>query len=149
MCHLGWAVLTPYALLRVSPPPQSWAIDLFYDLIARFAGDPQYGDLPVEFYDVIRGAQQEAKHFCLLANRLEEMGSRYGALPAHDGLWETAEMTAHNLPARLAVEHCVHEARGVDVLPTTAAKFQASGDSDTYRLLMEVSLGMRGAMHGS
>jgi len=44
--------------------------------------------------------------------RLEAMGSHYGAHPAHDALWHSAEATAHSLPARLAVEHCVHEARG-------------------------------------
>lgn len=40
------------------------------------------------------------------------MGSHYGSLPVHDALWHSAEATAHSLPARLAVEHCVHEARG-------------------------------------
>lgn len=48
--------------------------------------------------------------------RLEAMGSHYGALPAHDALWHSAEATAHSLPARLAVEHCVHEARGYGLL---------------------------------
>ena len=43
-------------------------------------------------------------------------------MPAHDGLWESAAATAHSLPARLAVEACVHEARGLDVLPQTIAR---------------------------
>ncbi len=51
-----------------------------------------------------------------------ELGSSYGAMPAHDGLWESAAATAHSLPARLAVEACVHEARGLDVLPQTIAR---------------------------
>jgi len=51
-----------------------------------------------------------------------ELGSAYGAMPAHDGLWESATTTAHSLPARLAVEACVHEARGLDVLPQTIAR---------------------------
>lgn len=46
-----------------------------------------------------------------------ELGSFYGSMPAHDGLWESAAATAHSLAARLAVESCVHEARGLDVLP--------------------------------
>ena len=54
--------------------------------------------------------------------RLVELGSSYGAMPAHDGLWESAAATAHSLPARLAVEACVHEARGLDVLPQTVAR---------------------------
>lgn len=54
--------------------------------------------------------------------RLRELGSEYGALPAHEGLWESAAATAHSLPARLAVESCVHEARGLDVLPQTISR---------------------------
>jgi uncharacterized ferritin-like protein (DUF455 family) len=49
--------------------------------------------------------------------RLVELGTFYGSMPAHDGLWESAAATAHSLAARLAVESCVHEARGLDVLP--------------------------------
>ncbi len=54
-----------------------------------------------------------------------ELGSSYGAMEAHDGLWESAAATAHSLPARLAVESCVHEARGLDVLPLTIARYAA------------------------
>ncbi len=39
-------------------------------------------------------------------------------------LWESASRTAHSCAARLAVEHAVHEARGLDVLPNTIAKFK-------------------------
>ena len=42
----------------------------------------------------------------MLRERLEEMGSFYGAFPAHDALWDSAAATAHSLPARLAIEHC-------------------------------------------
>lgn len=44
-------------------------------------------------------------------------------------------MTAGSLPARMAVEHCVHEARGLDVLPATIAKFVNGGDAETAALL--------------
>jgi hypothetical protein len=41
-------------------------------------------------------AEDECRHFQLLERRLEETGSSYGALPAHDGLWESAwETGAH------------------------------------------------------
>lgn len=66
------------------------------------------------------------------------VGSHYGALPAHDGLWESAQTTAHSLPARLAVEHCVHEARGLDVLPSTVHKFRSNGDAESAALLEDV-----------
>lgn len=67
--------------------------------------------MPRDFFtDFVRVAQDEGRHFTLLAARLEELGSYYGALPAHDGLWDSATATSKDLLARLAVEHCVHEA---------------------------------------
>ena len=40
-------------------------------------------------------AEDECRHFQLLEARLREVGSHYGALPAHDGLWESASHTSH------------------------------------------------------
>ena len=58
-------------------------------------------------------------------------------LPAHDGLWESASESARllvgGLEARLAVEHCVHEARGLDVVPQTVARLRNGGDHDSVR----------------
>lgn len=66
--------------------------------------------MPREFFtDFVKVAQDEGRHFTLLAARLEALGSSYGALPAHDGLWDSATATSKDLLARLAVEHCVHE----------------------------------------
>lgn len=66
--------------------------------------------MPVEFFtDFVKVAQDEGRHFTLLAGRLQELGSFYGAFPAHDGLWDSAIQTSNCLLARLAVEHCVHE----------------------------------------
>ncbi|KAF5756436.1 putative Ferritin-like superfamily [Helianthus annuus] len=85
---------------------ESWAIDLSWDIIARFG---KQESMPREFFDdFVRVAQDEGRHFTLLAARLEELGSYYGALPAHDGLWDSAVATSKDLFARLAVEHCVH-----------------------------------------
>lgn len=115
---------------------ESWAIDLSWDIIARFG--KQEG-MPREFFtDFVKVAQDEGRHFSLLAARLEELGSFYGALPAHDGLWDSATATANDLLARLAVEHCVHEARGLDVLPTTISRFRNGGDNQTADLLESV-----------
>ncbi|KAD7479968.1 hypothetical protein E3N88_03104 [Mikania micrantha] len=86
---------------------ESWAIDLSWDIIARFG---KQESMPRGFFDdFVRVAQDEGRHFTLLAARLEELGSFYGALPAHDGLWDSAVATSKDLFARLAVEHCVHE----------------------------------------
>lgn len=58
-------------------------------------------------------------------------------------LWESAQTTAHSLPARLAVEHCVHEARGLDVLPSTVQKFRGNGDAESAALLEDVIYAVR------
>jgi hypothetical protein len=66
---------------------------------------------------------------CLIAIHLPS-----NCLPLQ-GLWEAAVDTAGSLAARLAVEHCTHEARGLDVLPSTIAKFRLNGDRASADLL--------------
>lgn len=115
---------------------ESWAIDLSWDIIARFGKEEA---MPRDFFtDFVKVAQDEGRHFTILAARLEELGSSYGALPAHDGLWDSAISTSKDLLARLAIEHCVHEARGLDVLPTTISRFRNGGDNETADLLERV-----------
>ncbi|GAA0159800.1 hypothetical protein LIER_16499 [Lithospermum erythrorhizon] len=115
---------------------ESWAIDLSWDIIARFGKQEM---MPGEFFtDFVRVAQDEGRHFTLLAARLKELDSFYGALPAHDGLWDSATATSSDLLARLAIEHCVHEARGLDVVPTTISRFRNGGDNETAELLEKV-----------
>ncbi|KAJ0564656.1 hypothetical protein HanHA89_Chr07g0276741 [Helianthus annuus] len=55
---------------------ESWAIDLSWVLYSRTSS----------------------------RSRLEELGSYYGAIPAHDGLWDSAVATSKDLFARL----CTH-----------------------------------------
>ncbi|KAL5974576.1 hypothetical protein ACLOJK_031246 [Asimina triloba] len=103
------------AILHSLVHTESWAIDLSWDIIARFG---QQEAMPVEFFtDFVRVAQDEGRHFTLLAARLQELGSCYGAFPAHDGLWDSAIVTSKSLLARLAVEHCVHEVKIVPLFP--------------------------------
>eukprot|EP00884_Botryococcus_braunii_P000522 jgi/Botrbrau1/10470/Bobra.0133s0076.1 len=117
---------------------ESWAVDLSWDIIARFGADPAYA-LPRDFFDdFVQVAEEECKHHRLLESRLQELGSHYGAYPVHDALWHSAEATAHSLPARLAVEHCVHEARGLDVMPQTVQNFRKHGDEVTADLLWNI-----------
>jgi uncharacterized ferritin-like protein (DUF455 family) len=130
------------ALLHSLAHIESWAVDLSWDIVARF-GRSECACERAFFDDWAEVAAEEARHFELLAARLTALGSSYGALPVHDGLWESAERTAGSLPARLAVEHCTHEARGLDVLPQTIARFRAGGDHDTARLLEEQILPVR------
>ncbi|MFB9150642.1 ferritin-like domain-containing protein [Roseovarius ramblicola] len=90
------------------------AVDLHWDIVARFADTP----MPPGFYDDwVKSAVEESNHFNLICDCLEAMGSHYGALPAHAGMWRAAEDTADDLLGRLAVVPMVLEARGLDVTP--------------------------------
>jgi uncharacterized ferritin-like protein (DUF455 family) len=110
------------------------AIDLAFDMAGRFGAQ-----FPRAFADDwISVGADEAMHFALLDRRLRALGSFYGALPAHDGLWEAAEETAHDALARLAVVPMVLEARGLDVTPATVERFEAAGDSRSAAILSRI-----------
>lgn len=110
------------------------AIDLAFDLVGRFGAQ-----FPTGFIDDwMRVGADEAMHFALLDRRLRSLGSCYGALPAHDGLWDAAIETAHDAKARLAIVPMVLEARGLDVTPATIERFEAAGDRVTARILTRI-----------
>lgn len=114
------------------------AIDLAWDIIARFSNYYQAEGfaLSIEFYeDWLKVADDEAKHFLLLSDRLNDFEAKYGDLPAHDGLWESAEKTAHNFPARLAIVPMVLEARGLDVTPSMIELMKSQDDNKTADIL--------------
>ncbi|WP_294394846.1 ferritin-like domain-containing protein [uncultured Sphingomonas sp.] len=122
------------ALLHALAHIEFVAIDLAFDLVGRFAGH-----FPRAFSDDwLKVGAEEAMHFALLARRLRTLGSFYGDLPAHDGLWEAAEATARDPLARLAVVPMVLEARGLDVTPQTIARFQGAGDVPSARILARI-----------
>ena len=110
------------------------AIDLAFDMAGRFGAG-----LPRAFVDdwLAVGAD-EAIHFALLDRRLGALGARYGALPAHDGLWEAAAATAHDRLARLAIVPMVLEARGLDVTPSLIASFARAGDARSAAILERI-----------
>ncbi len=111
------------------------AIDLACDLVARFQVDGTH-PLPTSFADDwVKVADDEGKHFLMLNARLAELGAAYGDLPAHDGLWQAAETTAHDFAARLAIVPLVHEARGLDVTPQTVAALERAGDTASAGIL--------------
>ncbi|TMM55580.1 ferritin-like domain-containing protein [Sulfitobacter sabulilitoris] len=115
------------ALLHAVAHIELNAVDLHWDVIARFAHVP----MPMGFYDDwVKAADEESKHFNLMADCLEELGSQYGALPAHAGMWRAAEDTRDDLMGRLAVVPMVLEARGLDVTPGMIEVFRrAKADS--------------------
>ncbi len=90
------------------------------------------------FDDWLGVAAEEAEHFALLSARLDALGSAYGDLPAHDGLWEAAAATAHDLIARLAVVPLVLEARGLDVTPEMIQRLERAGDPASAAILARI-----------
>ncbi|MDA9300596.1 ferritin-like domain-containing protein [Amylibacter sp.] len=108
------------------------AVDLHWDIIARFS----HIKMPNGFYDDwVKAAQEESKHFSLLCNRLESMGSFYGELPAHAGMWSSAEETSEDFLGRLAIVPMVLEARGLDVTPGMIKLFKNINDMETVNTL--------------
>jgi uncharacterized ferritin-like protein (DUF455 family) len=123
------------ALLHALAHIELNAIDLAWDIVARFSS----AGLPRAFYDDWAGvAAEEAEHFGLFADRLVSLGASYGDLPAHDGLWEAAAVTAHDLLARLAVVPLVLEARGLDVTPEMIRRLERAGDHDNAAILQRI-----------
>jgi uncharacterized ferritin-like protein (DUF455 family) len=121
-----------FALLHSLAHIELNAIDMTWDLIGRFARH----DLPRALYDdFVRIGMEEAKHFNLLSKRLRDLGGSYGDLPAHDGLWQAAQATGHDLTARLAVVPLVLEARGLDVCPSMIDKVRSVGDETSADIL--------------
>ena len=118
------------ALLHAIAHIEFNAINLAWDAVYRFR------DLPPRYYnDWVRVAAEEAYHYRLLAARLEELGSGYGRLDAHDGLWSAAARTAHDPLVRMALVPCVLEARGLDVTPGMIERLRKVGDNASIALL--------------
>lgn len=120
------------ALLHAVAHIELNAVDLHWDIVARFAHEP----MPLGFYDDwVKAADEESKHFNLVCDCLEAMDSHYGALPAHAGMWKAAEDTAQDFMGRLAVVPMVLEARGLDVTPGMIEIFRKAKETATVEAL--------------
>ena len=120
------------ALLHAVAHIELNAVDLHWDLIARF-GDVS---MPMGYYDDwVKAADEESKHFNLVSDCLEAMGSHYGALAAHAGMWRAAEDTVADHMGRLAVVPMVLEARGLDVTPGMIEVFRRAKDKQAVEAL--------------
>lgn len=126
------------------------AINLGLDAAYRFRG------MPEAFYaDWLRVAADEARHFELLDARLADNGFSYGDFDAHNGLWEMAVKTAHDVMIRMALVPRVLEARGLDVTPGMIDKLRQAGDDKTvaiFEIILEeevphVEIGTRWFRH--
>lgn len=103
-----------------------------WDLVGRFAHEP----MPDAFHaDWVKVGAEEAEHFALVSARLTALGGSYGDLPAHDGLWQAAQATGHDLLARLAIVPLVLEARGLDVTPAMIDALEVASDEASADVL--------------
>ena len=106
------------------------AINLAWDAVYRYRGKPD-----AYYRDWASCANDEARHFAMLSERLAELGYAYGDFDAHDGLWAMAEKTAHHDTARMALVPRVLEARGLDVTPGMIERLRHLGDTRTVEIL--------------
>lgn len=85
----GGSLASRQALVHSLVHIECCAIDLAWDVIARFGSQPEYACLPEEFIgDFVTVAADEARHFSALLDRLHDMEEMdYGDFPVHDGLW--------------------------------------------------------------
>jgi len=131
----GGSLTSRIVLIHSLAHIESYAIDLSWDVMLRYADcidDQKF------FYDWLKIAGDEARHYAIWENRLKELGSYYGEYPVHNGLWDSAAITCDSLDARLAIVHMVHEARGLDVTPGTIHKLKNGQDSRSMELLESI-----------
>jgi uncharacterized ferritin-like protein (DUF455 family) len=118
------------ALLHAVAHIEFNAINLAWDAVYRFQ------QMPRAFYaDWIKIAAEESYHFDLIRQALLQQGVDYGHLPAHNGLWEMATDTAHDVLVRMALVPRVLEARGLDATPSIIEKLQQVGETEWVEIL--------------
>jgi len=106
------------------------AINLALDAAYRFR------DMPDGYYvDWLTVAAEEARHHQLLVGRLRQLGHEYGDFPAHNGLWDMAMQTDHDVLLRMALIPCVFEARGLDVTPPMIDRLERIGENESANIL--------------
>ena len=106
------------------------AINLALDAVYRFR------EMPDAYYsDWLRVAAEESSHFLMLKDYLQANGATYGDFDAHNGLWEMALKTDHDVMVRMALVPRVLEARGLDVTPGMIDKLGKAGERQLVEIL--------------
>lgn len=106
------------------------AINLALDAAYRFRNESK------DYYqDWIRIADDEARHFALIRDYLNQNDCEYSDYPAHNGLWEMAVKTDDDIVARMALVPRVLEARGLDVTPGIIKRLTATEDTEAVAIL--------------
>ncbi|KAK7272405.1 hypothetical protein RJT34_28983 [Clitoria ternatea] len=114
------------------------AIDLAWDTVVRFS---PYREILGDgfFADFAHVADDESRHFSWCAQRLAELGFKYGDMPAHNLLWRECEKSSDNVAARLAVIPLVQEARGLDAGPRLVKKLVGFGDNRSSKIVARIA----------
>jgi len=108
------------------------AIDLALDAAYRFR------NMPRSYYqDWLEVASDEIRHFLMLVELLESLGSYYGAIPVHDSLFEAGVLT-QTLLDRMAVIPRYMEANGLDANPKFIEKLKKLDSTPMIARLTEV-----------
>ena len=71
--------------------------------------------------------------------RLRALGHDYGDMPGHDLLWRTAQVSRHDLTARLALVPMSQEARGLDAGPRLVDRLVSLGDRSSAQLVQRIA----------
>lgn len=109
------------------------AINLALDAVYRFRNLPEH-----YVGDWLKVASDEGEHFLLLHHRLHTLDAWYGQLSAHDGLWDMARRTDHDVLVRMALVPRILEARGLDVAPPMIDKLRRLDDHQTADILQRI-----------
>ncbi len=108
------------------------AIDLAIDAAYRFTNMPREYKL-----DWLIVAQDEIRHFKMLKRLLEKLGSFYGDLPVHKGLFDASINSKDSVLDRMAVIPRYFEASGLDVNPKLINRLKSFKKSEITLELIE------------
>lgn len=109
------------------------AINLALDAVYRFRAMPE--DYVEDWLSV---ASDEGQHFLLVIERLNTLNVQYGELDAHDGLWDMARRTEHDVLVRMALVPRILEARGLDVAPPMIRRLKLNNDEQSAAILQRI-----------
>ena len=130
--HLSPSAYTLHNLAHV----ELNAIDLAWDSMVRFA----HLRLPQAFYeDFVRVADDESRHLGWCLQRLYELNTRYGDMPAHNLLWDGCIASSKDVRERLAVVPMSQEARGLDAGGRLAERLVGWGDNVSAAIVSRIS----------
>ena len=115
-----------HALAHIEFNAMNLAIDACY----------RFQNMPKAFYtNWLQVAADEVYHFQLLNAYLQDLGYTYGDFDAHNGLWDMALKTEHDVLTRMALVPRVLEARGLDAVPEMQTKLKHIKDKRGIEIL--------------